>query len=152
MKILITALLISIIGLFTNYNAQQPNFNVISKCNCAGFFGSCSISCETTSNCNCILTSNCACDSESYQILPTQNKIQYENSVVTQQYFKEKNTKSSEIIATCLESLRMAIENDDLETYSQQATLLDNTFNDLSEMDKNTFLTWAIENLVSEND
>lgn len=151
MKILISILLISSVGLIPN-NFTSTSSNNFPKCNCEGFFGTCATTCKTNASCDCVVTANCACDDEAYQVLPTQSTTQYENSEAAQQYFKSLNTKNGESIAIYFETTRKAIEDDDLETYAEQATLLEMTFNDLSETEKTAFLSWAMENLIIEAD
>lgn len=153
MKILISILLISSVGLFTN-NASSPKvYQDISKCSCSGFFGNCAITCsEKNSSCDCILTANCACEGGLYQVLPTQTATQYENSVIAQQYFEDLEMKTGNFIANHLKALRTAIKKDDLETYKKQAISIEQIFNELNETEKTAFMTWAMKTLTVVED
>ena len=149
MKILISILLISSVAFFSN---NQLSSNILEGCNCSSLTCSCSVTgCNSGGNCSCNLFS-CSCECSSIVKLPTANGTQNENSIASQEYFENLETAAGTTIAGYIETLRNAIANDDLDTYTDNAPLLNSAFKNLKENEQSAYTSWVIANLTPIKD
>lgn len=169
MKILISVLLISSLSLLSETQCTNSNSSneIQESCNCSSLFCNCSATCSNNASCSCGFTCDCSCSGSNgtgqipeeneestggYKFMPTSNGTQVANSIATQAYFNDLDTESGTAIAGYFQTLRNAIENEDIDTYRENAPLLDEAFQNLTESEQNAYVTWAMANLTPTND
>lgn len=157
MKILISILLVSSLAFLSE---NEPASNVLADCSCSSLTCSCQATgCEYggagSPSCDCGLFScNCSCDAQAqpHQLLPTANDTQNENSEGSQGYFNNLGTEAGTTIAGYIKTLRTAIANKDLDTYKENAPLVEAAFKNLTESEQMAYATWAVDNLTPIKD
>lgn len=125
------------------------------SCTCSGTFCSCDATCLDQGeipSCTCG-TFSCVCKcnpkdaNNAHPSLPTMNADQQGNSQKGEKYFRELGSPQGSTIANAIRNMRDAVLGSDISKYTLNATLAENTYQQLSPAQRAAYESWSAANL-----